>query len=310
MGGRGRVVKRDLVSIFSLGRDEIDYLMERAAALKAKQGKGVRHTPLKGKTLGMIFEKASTRTRVSFEVGMYQLGGYALFLDFKDMQLSRGESVSDTARVLSRYVDGIVARTFSHEAVEELARHATIPVINGLSDLLHPCQILSDVFTIMEKKGGYRGLRVAYVGDGNNVAHSWINCAARLEFQLSLACPEGYGPDSSLLERARKGSMGEIRLVHDPYDAIAEADVIYTDVWASMGKEDEHADRLQVLRDYQVNSRLVKAAKTGVLVMHCLPAHRGEEITDEVLDGNHSIVWDQAENRLHLQKAILEWVMG
>ncbi len=310
MWGRGRVVKRGLISIFSLGRDEIDYLLEKAAGLKAKQRRGVRHTPLKGKTLGMIFEKASTRTRVSFEVGMYQLGGHALFLDFKDMQLSRGESVSDTARVLSRYVDGIMARTFSHEAIEELARHATIPVINGLSDLLHPCQILSDVFTIIEKKGGYRGLKVAYVGDGNNVAHSWINCAARLEFQLSLACPEGYGPDPSLLKRARKGSGEEIQLVHDPYDAVAEADIIYTDVWASMGKEAEYADRLRDLANYQVNSRLVEAAKTNVLVMHCLPAHRGEEITDEVIDGKHSIIWDQAENRIHVQKAILEWVMG
>ncbi|MFQ6077939.1 MAG: ornithine carbamoyltransferase, partial [Thermodesulfobacteriota bacterium] len=221
-------MKRDLVSIFSLGREEIDDLMERAAVLKTKQRKGVRHTPLKGKTLAMIFEKASTRTRVSFEVGMYQLGGYALFLDFKDMQLSRGESVSDTARVLSGYVDGIMARTFSHESIEELARHATIPVINALSDLFHPCQILSDVFTIMEKKGGYRDLKVAYVGDGNNVAHSWINCAARLELQLSLACPERYGPDAWLLKRARKGSRGKIKLVHDPYDAVVEADIIYT----------------------------------------------------------------------------------
>jgi ornithine carbamoyltransferase len=310
MWERGRVVKRDLVDIFSLSRDEIDHLMERAAFLKAKQREGVWHTPLKGKTLGMVFEKTSTRTRVSFEVGMHQLGGYALLLDFKDMQLSRGETVSDTARVFSRYMDGIMARTFAHETIEELARHATIPVINGLSDLLHPCQILSDIFTIMEKMGGYRGLRVAYVGDGNNVANSWINCAARLDFQLSLACPEGYGPDPSLLERARRESGEEIQLVHDPYEAVSGADVIYTDVWASMGKEDEHAQRLRDFRDYQVNSRLVKAAKTGVRVMHCLPAHRGEEITDGVMDGSRSIVWDQAENRLHVQKAIMEWLMG
>jgi len=303
-------VKRDLVDIFSLSRDEIDHLMERAAILKAKQKEGVSYTPLQGKTLGLIFEKSSTRTRVSFEVGMYQLGGYALFLDFKDMQLSRGESVSDTARVFSRYVDGIMARTFSQETIDELARYATIPVINGLSDLLHPCQILSDVFTIMEKMGGYRGLKVAYVGDGNNVANSWINCAARLDIQLSLACPKGYGPDPSILERARGEPEREIHLVDDPYEAVEEADVIYTDVWASMGKEDEHAQRLRVFRDYQVNSRLVKAARTGVQVMHCLPAHRGEEITDEVMDGSHSIVWDQAENRLHVQKAILEWLMG
>ncbi|UCD71201.1 MAG: ornithine carbamoyltransferase [Syntrophobacterales bacterium] len=303
-------MKRDLVSIFSLNQDEIDYLMGRAAVLKAQQREGVRHTPLKGKTLGMIFEKASTRTRVSFEVGMYQMGGYALFLDFKDIQLSRGEAIADTARVLSRYMDGIMARTFSHEAIEELARHTTVPVINGLSDLLHPCQVLSDIFTVMEKMGGYRGVKVAYVGDGNNVAHSWINCAAKLAFQLSLACPKGYGPDPSILERARRESRGKIQLVHDPYEAVSGADIIYTDVWASMGKEDEHADRLRDFRDYQVNSRLVKAGKTGVLVMHCLPAHRGEEITDEVMDGDHCIVWDQTENRLHVQKAILEWLMG
>ena len=303
-------MKRDLVSIFSLSRDEIDHLMERTAILKAKQKEGVPYTPLQGKTLGLIFEKASTRTRISFEVGMYQLGGYALFLDFKDMQLSRGETVPDTARVFSRYVDGIMARTFSHETIEELAQYAAVPVINGLSDLLHPCQILSDVFTIMEKMGGYQGLNVAYVGDGNNVAHSWINCAARLDLQLSMACPEGYGPDPSFLERARGESGEGIQLVHDPYEAVSGADVIYTDVWASMGKEDEHADRLRDFREYQVNSGLLKAAKIGVIVMHCLPAHRGEEITDEVMDGGHSIVWDQAENRLHVQKAILDWLMG
>jgi ornithine carbamoyltransferase len=303
-------LKRDLISIYSLSREEIDYLMERTAFLKAKQREGASYTPLKGKTLGMIFEKASTRTRISFEVGMYQLGGYALFLDYKDMQLSRGESVPDSARVFSRYLDAVMARTFSQETIEELARHATIPVINGLSDLLHPCQILSDIFSIMEKMGGYRGLKVVYVGDGNNVANSWINCATRLEFQLSLACPEGYEPDSSLLKRARKESRGKIQLVGDPHEAVSGADVIYTDVWASMGKEDEHADRLRDFENHQVNSRLVEAAKSGVWVMHCLPAHRGEEITDEVMDGSHSIVWDQAENRLHVQKAILEWLMG
>jgi ornithine carbamoyltransferase len=303
-------VKRDLVSIISLSRGEIDHLMERALTLKAQQGKGVLHVPLKGKTLGMIFEKASTRTRVSFEVAMYQLGGYALFLDFKNTQLSRGESVSDTGRVLSRYVDGIMARTFSHEAIEELAASASVPVINGLSDLLHPCQILSDVFTIVEQMGGYRGVKVAYVGDGNNVANSWVNCAARLELQLSLACPEGFEPDPSFLQRARGQSKGQIRLVRDPYEAVSGADIIYTDVWASMGKEDEHAERLKKFKGYQVNSRLVAAAKSGVRVMHCLPAHRGEEITDDVIDGSNSIVWDQAENRLHVQKAVLEWLMG
>jgi ornithine carbamoyltransferase len=311
MWGRGSgVLKRDLISISALSREEIDYLMERTALLKAKQREGASHTPLMGKALGMIFEKASTRTRISFEVGMYQLGGYALFLDYKDMQLSRGETVPDSAQVFSRYLDAVMARTFSQETIEELARHASIPVINGLSDLLHPCQILSDIFTIMEKMGGYHGLKVAYVGDGNNIANSWINCAARLDFHLCLACPEGYEPDRSLLERARRESQGEIQLVGDPYEAVSGADVIYTDVWASMGKEEEHADRLRDFKNHQVNSRLVKAAKSGVWVMHCLPAHRGEEITDDVMDGNHSIVWDQAENRLHVQKAILEWLMG
>ncbi len=303
-------MKRDLVSIFSLSRNEINHLMERTATLKAKQKEGLPYTPLQGKTLGLIFEKASTRTRISFEVGMYQLGGYALFLDFKDMQLSRGETVPDTARVFSRYVDGIMARTFSHETIEELAQYANVPVINGLSDLLHPCQILSDVFTIVEKMGGYQGLKVAYVGDGNNVANSWVNCAARLDFQLSLACPEGYEPDPSILERARRESRWEVQVVHDPREAVSGADVIYTDVWASMGRESEHAERLRKFRDYQVNSGLVKAAKKGAKVMHCLPAHRGEEITDEVMDGGHSIVWDQVENRLHVQKAILDWLMG
>lgn len=303
-------MKRDLVSIFSLSRDEIDHLMKRTATLKAKQKEGLPYTPLQGKTLGLIFEKASTRTRMSFEVGMYQLGGYPLFLDFRDMQLSRGETVPDTARVFSRYVDGIMARTFSHETIEEMAQYATVPVINGLSDLLHPCQILSDVFTIVEKMGGYRGVKVAYIGDGNNVANSWVNCAARLDFQLSLACPEGYEPDPSILERARRESRRKIQLIHDPHEAVSGADVIYTDVWASMGKEAEHAERLRKFRDYQVNSGLVEGAKKGVKVMHCLPAHRGEEITDEVMDGSHSIVWDQAENRLHVQKAILEWLMG
>ena len=303
-------MKRDLISILSLSRDEIDHLMERAAILKEKQAKGILYAPLQGKTLGMFFEKASTRTRISFEVGMYQLGGYAIFLDSQAMQLSRGETVADTARIFSRYVDGIMARTFSHETIEELARYATIPVINGLSDLLHPCQILSDVFTIVEKIGGYQGLKVAYVGDGNNVAHSWINCAARLHFHLALACPEGYGPDPSLLERVQAESPGLIRLLHDPYEAVSGVDIIYTDVWASMGKEDEHAERVRKFKKYQVNTRLVQAAKSGVRVMHCLPAHRGEEITDDVLDGDHSVVWDQAENRLHVQKAILEWLMA
>jgi len=270
---------------------------------------GRPHPVLAGKTLGMIFETASTRTRLSFEVGMYQLGGLAVFLNTKDTQLGRGETVADTARIMSRYLDGIMIRTFAQQTVEDLARHATIPVINGLTDLLHPCQILSDLFTIMEKKGRYEGLKIAYVGDGNNVANSWINAASRLPLKLALACPEGYDPDSQVLSRGQQEAREGIALYRDPKEAIADADVVYTDVWASMGQEEEKETRAKIFKDFQINEKVLSNAKDEYIVMHCLPAHRGEEITSEVIDGPHSVVLDQAENRLHVQKAILETLM-
>lgn len=301
-------MKRDFLSLYDFSGEELEALLERAKELKAKQKRGEDWRPLEGKTLAMIFEKPSTRTRVSFEVGMYQLGGHALFLSLQETQLGRGESIADTARVLSRYVDGIMIRTFAHRTVEELARFATVPVINGLSDLLHPCQILSDIFTIWETLGDYR-VKVAYVGDGNNVANSWINGALKMGVELRLACPPGYGPDRRILERAIKEGARVI-LTHDPKEAARGAQVLYTDVWASMGQESERQRRLEVFKPYQLNGALLELAAPGALVMHCLPAHRGEEITDEVIDGPQSVVFDQAENRLHVQKAILEWLMG
>ncbi len=267
---------------------------------------GISHTPLSGKTLGMIFDKSSTRTRISFEVGIYQLGGMALFLNNRDTQLGRGEDISDTARVMSRYLDAVVIRTYSQSFVEDFARYATIPVINGLTDQQHPCQILSDLFTIIEKKGRYEGLKIAYVGDGNNVANSWIDAAARLPIRLSLACPEKYEPEQDILERGTKKAPGNIALYRAPADAVKDADVIYTDVWTSMGQEAEKEARKKIFRKYQVNSKLLARAREDAIVMHCLPAHRGEEITDDVIDGSHSVVIDQAENRLHVQKAVME----
>ncbi|HOK06999.1 MAG TPA: ornithine carbamoyltransferase [Syntrophales bacterium] len=302
-------MKRDLLSEYDLKVEEIDGLFARAKELKAWLREGRPYRPLAGKTLGMIFEKASTRTRLSFEVGMIQLGGNAVFLNPRDTQLGRGETVADTARIMSRYLDIVMIRTFAQQTVEEFARHATIPVINGLTDLLHPCQILSDIYTILEHRGDYRGLKIAYVGDGNNVANSWINAAARLPFHLTLACPEGYDPDAFILERAYREAPCGVTLHRDPAEAVKGADVVYTDVWASMGKEDEQEKRARAFRDYQVNAGLVALASSRVLIMHCLPAHRGEEITSEVMDGPRSIVWDQAENRLHVQKAILEMLL-
>jgi ornithine carbamoyltransferase len=258
----------------------------------------------------MIFDKASTRTRLSFEVGMYQLGGMAMFLSGRDTQIGRGETVADTARVMSRYLDGIMIRTFSQDMVEEFAHYASIPVINGLTDLLHPCQILTDIFTIIEKRGAYEGMKVAYVGDGNNIANSWINAAVKLPFHLTLACPEGYDPDPEIFGRAQTGAKASVQLFRDPADAVRGADVIYTDVWASMGQENEQEKRVRHFKGYQVNKQLVEHAGKDAVVMHCLPAHRGEEVSADVIDGPRSIVFDQAENRLHVQKAILEILMS
>jgi ornithine carbamoyltransferase len=263
--------------------------------------------------LGLLFQKPSTRTRVSFEAGMNQLGGHAMVLPMADIQLSRGESVADTARVLSRYLDGIVIRTYDHSTVEEWAREATMPVINGLTDLSHPCQALSDLLTIKEKKGKLKGIKIAYVGDGNNVANSLIEAAAKMGMTIALGCPSGYQPDQHVVDVARLEATktgAVIELGHDPAVAVKEADVVYADVWISMGREREQARRLKVLAPYQVNSRLVSRAKSDAIIMHCLPAHRGEEISADVLDGPQSVIIDQAENRLHMQKAILTKLLG
>ena len=302
-------MNKDLVTEYDLAGEDFDFIFTRAGELKRFLKEGRPHQVLTGKTLGMIFEKASTRTRLSFEVGMYQLGGLAVFLNTSDTQLGRGETVSDTAKIMSRYLDGIMIRTFAQKTVEDLAAHADIPVINGLTDLLHPCQILSDLFTIMEKKGDYRGLKIAYIGDGNNIANSWINAASRLPLKLALACPEGYEPDSELLARGRNETREGIYLCRDPEEAVEKADVVYTDVWASMGQEAEREHRSRVFKTYQVNENLLSHAQEDYIVMHCLPAHRGEEITSGVIDGPHSVVLDQSENRLHVQKAILETLM-
>lgn len=299
-------MEKDLLCITSLSKQEVDELIAHAISLKKKQEAGEDHHPLQGKSLGMLFEKPSTRTRVSFEIGMVQLGGHALYMSSRDTQLSRAESIEDTARVLSRYLDGMVIRTFSQETLETYARYTAIPVINGLTDLLHPCQILSDLMTIVEKKGGYQDLVVVYVGDGNNIANSWMNAALTLGFTLRLACPQGYESDSTIVEKARSEAPSRIQFFDDPFEAARSADIINTDTWVSMGQEEGREERIKTFQKYQVNSALLAVAKRDVMVMHCLPAHRGEEITDEVADGKHAIIFDQAENRLHMQKAILE----
>jgi ornithine carbamoyltransferase len=306
-------MKRDFLTLDDVTRPELESLLQSAAQLKDYLKRGIPHRFLEGRALGMIFKKPSSRTRVSFEVGMFQLGGLALFLNDHDLGLGVRESVADIGRLFSRYVDGIVIRTFAHEEVEELARYAAVPVINGLTDQHHPCQILADLLTIQEKFGRYAGVKVAWVGDGNNVANSWLQGAAKMGMHLSLACPKGYWPPADLICKAQEeaaASGGSIELLEDPVQAVKEADVIYTDVWVSMGQEAERRWRLEVFQAYQVNQTLLDAAKPTTLVMHCLPAHRGEEITAEVIDGPRSIVFDHAENRLHTQKAVLHFLLG
>jgi ornithine carbamoyltransferase len=303
------IMKKDILTLWDLEPEEIMQLIERAMVFHKNNTSGVLYRPLEGKTLGIIFEKPSTRTRVSFEVAMIQLGGGVTFLSAKETQLARNEPITDTARVLSRYLDGIVIRTYSQKLLEELALNASIPVINGLTDTYHPCQVLSDLQTILEKKGTLNGLKIAWVGDGNNVAHSWINAAAILGLHLVLATPAGYEPNQDILQNAIDHGKGTISLLSDPFEAVEDADVIYTDVWASMGQESEHEARKKIFQPYQVNDNLVAKAKEDVLIMHCLPAHRDEEITNEVLEGHRSVVWDQAENKLHMHKAILERLM-
>jgi ornithine carbamoyltransferase len=302
-------MKKDLLSEYDLERADFESIFEGAHRLKRLLREGKEHHLLEGKTLGMIFDKSSTRTRISFEVGMFQLGGLSLFLSNRDTQLGRGEIIADSARIMSRYLNGIMIRTFSQESVEEFARHATIPVINGLTDLLHPCQLLSDLFTIIEKRGTYEGLKVAYIGDGNNMANSWINAAAKLPFHLDLACPDGYDPDAAILKRGIAEAPAGVVLHRDPAEAVRDADVVYTDVWVSMGQEAEREEKMKRFQGYQVNRALIDRAKKDVIVMHCLPAHRGEEITAEVIDGPRSVIIDEAENRLHVQKAVMAILM-
>ena len=303
---------KDLLTVADIPRHKIHHLLTLAKKMKAAQGKGRTAFPLKGKTLGLIFEKPSTRTRVSFEAGMNQLGGQALFLASEKIQLSRGESLADTAKVLTRYLDGLVVRTFDQASLEEWARHTSIPIINGLTDHCHPCQALADLLTIVEKKGRAKGLKLAYIGDGNNIAHSLLEVGAKVGMHVAIGCPKGYEPDRGIVEAAKDEGVqtgARIEITHDPHIAAKDADVIYTDVWISMGQEHEQHPRMAALAPYQVNRHLMQQAKPHALVMHCLPAHRGEEITEEVLDGPQSVVLDQAENRLHIQKAILlEWI--
>ena len=299
---------RDFISLHDFSQEEIKYILEVAKSLKDDNKAGRPHPVLQGKTLGMIFTKSSTRTRVSFEVGMYQLGGHALFLSGRDIQLGRGETIADTARVLSRMVDGIMIRTYSHQEVLELAEFSTIPIINGLTDLLHPCQVLADLMTIEEHKGRLAGLKLAYIGDGNNMAHSLMFGGAKMGLHVVIASPPGYKPDDSIVALAQadaKENGGSVSVVDDPIEAAKGADVLYTDVWASMGQEAEIQERMVAFEGYQINSNVMSIADRSAIVLHCLPAHRGEEITDDVIEGVHSVVFDEAENRLHAQKAIM-----
>ena len=296
---------RDFLAIPDFSRAELDRLFDLAESMRSG---AYTKKPLAGKSLAMIFLKSSTRTRVSFEVGTWQLGGHALFLSSRDVQIGRGEPIPDTARVLSRSVDGIMIRTFAHADVEQLAEHSRVPVINGLTDLLHPCQVLADILTLRQRFGTYEGKKVAWIGDGNNMANSWINAAYRLGFELSLACPEGYEPNAEILARAQREAR--VTLVRDPNEAAAGAHVVNTDVWASMGQEEEQDERERAFAGYTVDAALMKRAARDAIFLHCLPAHRGEEVASDVIDGPQSCVWDEAENRLHIQKAIMAALIG
>ena len=304
---------KDFISLHDLTKEEIENLIDLSIKIKTDLKNGIQYKVLKNKTLGMIFSKSSTRTRVSFEVGMTQLGGYPLFLSANDIQLGRGETIYDTAKVLERYIDGIMIRTFSHDDVVELAEHADIPVINALTDLLHPCQVLADLQTVYEKKGTLKGLKFAYIGDGNNMAHSIMYGCAKVGIDCAIASPEGYMPDSQVTLNAKddaKKSGADLLITNDPVEAIKNADIVYTDTWVSMGQEAEKAERIKIFMPYQVNKELFKNAKDDAIFMHCLPAYRGYEVTEDVIDGKQSVIFDESENRLHAQKAILATLMG
>ena len=303
-------MKKDILTLMDLNKEDFDSLFKKAAELKAARKSGHLTEVLKGKILGMIFDKPSTRTRVSFEAAMIQSGGTAIFISAKDTQIARDEPVRDTGRVLSRYLDGLVIRTYSQEFLNEFARYTDIPIINALTDLYHPTQVLSDLMTVIEYKGGYEKVKIAWVGDGNNVANSWINAAAVLDLDLVLACPAGYHPDPNILAESNGLAGRKITVTTDPFEAVAGADVVYTDVWASMGQEDEHSKRKKIFRPFTVRKELVEKAASDAIVMHCLPAHRGEEITEEVLESPQSVVWDQSENKMHMNRAILEILLS
>ena len=301
-------MKKDFLDISDLTADEVWSLFESAKDLKAKQKRGEPHEYLKGKTLGMIFAKPSTRTRVSFEVGMFQLGGHALYI--QEPNFGKRESIPDVARVMSRYVDGIMARLFGHDDIVQLAKYASVPVINGLTDLSHPCQILGDMLTVLEYRKNLNDLIVTYIGDGNNVANSWVTLAMKIPFTFRIACPAGYEPDKQIVEQANQSKVGRVEIYREPLQAAKGAHVLYTDVWASMGQEAEAEMRRQIFKGYCIDGALMQAAAPDAKFMHCLPAHRGEETTDEVMESSQSIIFDQAENRLHIQKAIMVQLMG
>jgi ornithine carbamoyltransferase len=310
---KGDVEMKHLIDLIDLSQEEIESLFTLAAKLKKELNAGIMHHLLKGKTLGMIFSKSSTRTRVSFEVGMYQLGGYAIFLSSSDIQLGRGETIHDTAKVLSHYVNGVMIRTFKHSDVLDLAKYGTIPIINGLTDLMHPCQVLSDLFTVYEKKGKLKGLKLAYVGDGNNVANSLLQGCAITGMDISVASPRGYECDGTIIEQARyaaKKSGSKVVLTEDPEEAMKDADVVYTDTWISMGQEAEKNIRIKMFMPYQVNEKLFSLAKEDAMFLHCLPAYRGYEVTEDIIDGPNSSVFEEAENRLHVQKAVMVTLMA
>ncbi|KAA3614096.1 MAG: ornithine carbamoyltransferase [Calditrichaeota bacterium] len=303
-------MNKDFISIADYSREEIEHIFDVTKDLKDKTKAGTEHHVCEGKSMSMIFAKPSARTRISFETGMYQLGGYALYLSPNDIGIGKREAVKDIAQVVSRYNDVIMARLFEHAHMVEMAKFASVPVINGLTDYNHPCQIMADIYTVKEHKGRHTDLKITYIGDGNNIANSWINLAAKLPLHLVICSPGGYEPDPDTLEYARNEGISTVEVLTDPVAAVKDADVIYTDVWASMGQEEEAAERRKIFMPYQVNSQLMQHAHKDALVMHCLPAHRGDEITDEVIDGPQSIVFDEAENRMHVQKAIISVLLN